>query len=106
MPHLSVTGVAVDEQAALVGQDDAGHDIEQRALAAAAGPDHADELAVADGQVDAAQRLDGAPLGGERLAQALGLDADLRGSIDRSSFAPQAPLPRHVVGGAMAGTEF
>ena len=47
----------VDADAPRVGHVDAGEDPEQRALAAAVRPDHAEELARLDGERDVLQRV-------------------------------------------------
>ena len=45
-----------------VGCEHAGHDLDQRRLAGAVVADQADDLVAADGEVDVAQRLDGAEI--------------------------------------------
>src|SRR5262245_19910722 len=60
----AVDGASLDENFASVARDQAGDDLEQRGLAAAAGPEQGRELALREREVDVAQRLRSAPLAG------------------------------------------
>ena len=68
-----------NEDAAGGRLEHAGHDLDQRRLAGAVVADQADDLVAADGEIDVAQRLDGA----EILLDAL--EADNRREILRLS---------------------
>src|SRR5690606_26406400 len=66
--------LAVNADLARVRVQQPDEQVEQRALAAARWPDERDELAGHDGQRDILQRLDGARLGVEGLADVADLD--------------------------------
>src|SRR5712692_1865439 len=63
--------LAVGEHAAGIGLRQAGHDVEKRGLAAAAGADQADELAVADLERDVVERMHVCAAGAIPLGDAL-----------------------------------
>ena len=75
---------AVDQDLAARGRDQAGDDLEERGLPAAAGAQKRGELAAGEGEVDVAQRLDAALVD---LADAAHLDRGLRcGSLGALSL--------------------
>ena len=71
---------------------------EQRGLAAAAGPDDAEEFAFADGEVNALQRADLLLARGENLRQTADCDTGLRGAVDVSPSIQCARCPVAIVG--------
>jgi hypothetical protein len=66
--------LAVDEHRALGRLDEVGDDPQQRRLPAAGRPDQRDELAGADGEVDAGERLHRGRALAEALSEALECD--------------------------------
>ena len=68
--------IAVDADRAGVGIDEAAHDVQERALAAAARADHGDELALARGEALDIQDLERLAILGIRLAEAGDLQRD------------------------------
>src|SRR5690606_734244 len=84
-------GPAVDGDPAGGRRDQAGDQPEQGALAAAGGPDHGEELAAPDLEIDPIQRARLHVAAPEYLAQALDLDAGRARRADARGAGPRRP---------------
>ena len=85
--------LALEEDVALLGRVDAGHEVEERRLAGAVGPDHADDLVLVDVQVEVGDHLQPA----ERLRDALQLEQRRRHQPISTFAVPNRPCGLIVI---------